>query len=329
MFEVFARVTHSHDALALQLTPCAGQLYRWLLRRKPAGRTQEFELNEFSEWTGAGRKRSYSIRHIQRSLVELVKAGLVEVVRKYSSQIFKLVANHPQSDKNVASRDENVQTGTKMSQIGASNPCSSVLSYRERVETANAPSTLPAAVNDQGLNNQEAENQRRGLDVGVLKGSDLNTRLTSSARDPKGDNFSAAGERCEILNQVEAAIAPIPSNPQIAAVVLNAALTTVQDAIALVKERKEGGRVKNPAGLLVDAIRGRWKPDQGADSVMTEFNEWYREAYAAGLIEYCTCSDSQMTGLPPGSIGVRRRGSEVWEDWRAIALSLPLSFKPS
>ena len=92
MSEVFARVTHAHDVLALQLTPCAGQLYRWLLRRRPAGRSQEFELNEFSEWTGVHRKRSYSIRHIQRSLLELAESGLVEVVRKYSGKIFKLIA---------------------------------------------------------------------------------------------------------------------------------------------------------------------------------------------------------------------------------------------
>ena len=322
MSEVFARVTHSHDALALQLTPCAGQLYRWLLRRKPAGRTQELELKEFSEWTGAARKRPYSIRHIQRSLLELDKVGLVEIVREYSSQIFKLIANHPQSDKNVADRDENVQTGMEMSKTEASNPCSSVPSYRESIETTDGPSSHPAAVNDQRSNTQEVEDQEKFLDVEVPKGLDLNARLTNSTQDPKKDNSSATNDQRQILNQVEAAIAPIPLNPQIRAVVLSAALTTVQDAIALVKERKQRGRVKNPAGLLVDAIRGHWKPDQSADSVMTEFNEWYREAYAAGLIEYCTSSDSQVTGLPSGSIGVLRRGSQVWEDWRAIASSL-------
>jgi hypothetical protein len=108
-------------------------------------------------------------------------------------------------------------------------------------------------------------------------------------------------------------------NPQIAAVVLEATLTTVQDAIALVKERKQGGEVKNPAGLLVDAIRGQWKPSQRSASATSEFNIWYHKAYAAGLIEYFTSSDSKVTGLPPGSIGVLRRGSGVWEDWRAIA----------
>lgn len=100
---------------------------------------------------------------------------------------------------------------------------------------------------------------------------------------------------------------------------LEATLTTVQDAIALVKERKQSGEVKNPAGLLVDAIRGQWKPAQRSASATAEFNHWYHKAYAAGLIEYFTSSDSKVTGLPPSSIGVLRRGSEVWEDWRAIA----------
>jgi hypothetical protein len=319
MSEVFARVTHAHDALALQLTPCAGQLYRWLLRRRPAGRPQEFELNEFSDWTGKNRKRSYSIRHIQRSLLELAESGLVEVVRKYSGKIFKLVANHPQSDKNVQILDQNVQVGMEMSKIEASNPCSSVLSYREELETTDRPSTHPAAVKNENQDSQKFRDQAKALDIELLKSSDLNERLTNLIQDAEEDNFFASGEQREILNQVEAAIAPIPLNPQIAAVVLEAALTTVQDAIALVKERKQSGEVKNPAGLLVDAVRGRWKPAQRSSGAAAEFNNWYHQAYAAGLIEYFTSSDSQVTGLPPGSIGVLRRGSEVWEDWRAIA----------
>jgi hypothetical protein len=318
MSEVFARVTHAHDALALQLTPCAGQLYRWLLRRRPAGRPQEFELNEFSEWTGENRRRSYSIRHIQRSLFELVNSGLVEVVRKYSGKIFKLVANHPQSDKNVQNLDQNVQVGMEMSKMRASNHCSSVTSYREMLETTDKPSTHPAAVNKKNQTSQEEKDQEKTLDIDPLKISDLNAKPTNLVKDAEIDNFSASGEQREILNEVEAAIAPIPLNPQIAAVVLEATLTTVQDAIALVKERKQSGEVKNPAGLLVDAIRGQWKPAQRSTSATAEFNDWYHKAYAAGLIEYFTSSDGKVTGLPPGSIGVMRRGSEVWEDWRAI-----------
>jgi hypothetical protein len=327
MSEFFARVTQAHDILALQLTPCASRLYRWLLRRNPAGRHQELELNEFVSWTSRGRKRSYSIRHIQRSLLELIEIGLVEVVKKYTGQIYKLIANHPQPEENVVEPDKNVQVATEMSKIGASNPYSSVPPSRENIETTDIPSTHPAVVNNKNLNRQKFKDQGNVLDMKVSGRSDINGTLTSSAQDSKTDNSSATGEQREILNQVGAAIAPIPLNPQIRAVVLNAALTTVQDAIALVKERKEGGRVKNPAGLLVDAIRGCWKPSQGNSTVMAEFNEWYREAYAAGVIQYFTSSDSQVTGLPLGSIGVLRRGSEVWEDWRTIALSLPLSFK--
>jgi hypothetical protein len=319
MSEVFARVTHAHDALALQLTPCAGQLHRWLLRRRPAGRPQEFELDEFSKWTGASRKRSYSIRHIQRSLFELVNSGLVEVVRKYSSKIFKLVANHPQLDKNVQNLDQNVQVGMEMSKIEASNLCSSVLSYIEELETTDKPATHPAVISNENQN-QEVKDQEKASDFETIKIPDLNAGLTNLVQDAEIDNFSASGEQHAILNQVEVAIAPIPLNPQIAAVVLEATLTTVQDAIALVKERKQSGEVKNPAGLLVDAIRGHWRPAQRSTGVTAEFNDWYHKAYAAGLIEYFTSSDNRVTGLPPGSIGVLRRGSEIWEHWRAIAL---------
>jgi hypothetical protein len=274
-------------------------------------------MNEFSEWTGVNRKRSYSIRHIQRSLLELVQVGLVEVVRKYTGQIFKLVANHPQADKNVAKLDQNIQSGMEMSKIEASNPDGSILSYREKSKKTDIPSTHPAAKINQ--NDQEVRAQEKSLDLEGLECSGLNAGLTNLVQNAEIDVSSASGEQRKILNQVKAAIAPIPLNPQIAAVVLEATLTTVQDAIALVKERKQSGEVKNPAGLLVDAIRGQWKPAQSTPSVMAQFNDWYHKAYAAGLIEYFTSSDSKVTGLPSDSIGVLRRGSQVWEDWRAIA----------
>lgn len=314
----FARVTEDHDLLALHLTPCASRLYRWLLRRKPAGRPQEFEANEFSAWTGIARKRPYSIRHIQRAVLELISLGLVEIRKQYTSQIFRLVAHHP-SDENVQIVDKNVQNLTKMSKIEASKPCNSVASYREELERSNNHPTHPAAADKKNEEIEEAEDQGSVLQRQDAKVPDLDAGLTNLVQDPVKDHFSDAAQNREVLYQVRDAIAPIPLNPQIKKVVLAAALTTVQDAIALVKERRQKGEVKNPAGLLVEAIRGQWKPAQSVRSVMAEFKVWYEEACTKGVIDPFSTSDIKITGLPLGSIGVRRRGSEVWEDWRAIA----------
>jgi hypothetical protein len=250
--------------------------------------------------------------------VELIALGLVEIRKQYTSQIFKLVAHHP-SDENVQILDQNVQIATKMSQTEASKPCNSVPFYREDLEISDNPLTHPVAA-DEKIDEIEIGSDQEG----VLRELDakipaLNAELTNLVPNSAKDHFSDAAQNREVLYQVRDAIAPIPLNPQIKKVVLESALTTVQDAIALVKERQKRGEVKNPAGLLVEAIRGQWKPAQSVRSVMAEFKVWYEAACAKGVIEPFSTSDIQITGLPLGSIGVRRRGSEIWEDWRAIA----------
>ena len=145
----FARVTEAHDAVLLGHTPCAGLLYRWLLRRKPAGKVQELELEEFVTWSRVCRPNPYSIRHAKRALAELIESGVVEVMRRYTSQILKVICYHPadpetepkapssHSDKNVQVQDGNVQDETEMSKTGASNPHHFVPTYREYRETTN------------------------------------------------------------------------------------------------------------------------------------------------------------------------------------------------
>lgn len=70
--KTFARFTEDHDDIALELTPCAGFLYRWLLRTAPAGVPQEIELEAFRQ------KTNYSLKWIQSALNELIESDLVE-----------------------------------------------------------------------------------------------------------------------------------------------------------------------------------------------------------------------------------------------------------
>ena len=131
----FARVTEEHDLLSLTLSPCAALLYRWLLRANKAGRAIEVELEAFSQWTGQARRRPYSLKHIKRSLDELLATGIVEVAKRYSGRIFKLIAHHPEEpemSKNVAKKS---QTWPKMSKIQPSNPHSAV-PITENLKTA-------------------------------------------------------------------------------------------------------------------------------------------------------------------------------------------------
>ncbi|NJR57364.1 MAG: hypothetical protein HC768_24350, partial [Acaryochloris sp. CRU_2_0] len=73
---VFAMITDEHDLILMQLTPAARSLYQWLLRRRPAGQIQDFDLEEFQAFSSKSRKRPYCTRQIRNALNSLIDCGL-------------------------------------------------------------------------------------------------------------------------------------------------------------------------------------------------------------------------------------------------------------
>jgi hypothetical protein len=72
------------------LTPCARQLYQWLLRQGPSGQPQEIFLKEFVEFTEYRKSGGYSLAQIKRGFKQLTATPLVDVVYKYSGFVYKL-----------------------------------------------------------------------------------------------------------------------------------------------------------------------------------------------------------------------------------------------
>jgi hypothetical protein len=95
--EPFARKTRQH-AIALQNEPpCAKELYDWLLCQAPAGKPTEIFLEAVqADQSGRLNGKGYQLRWIKDCLKKLVDLGLVDVVLKFSSKVFKLVTWHPQ-----------------------------------------------------------------------------------------------------------------------------------------------------------------------------------------------------------------------------------------
>lgn len=62
-----------------------------------------------------------------------------------------------------------------------------------------------------------------------------------------------------ILQEVEAA--GFQLNPWLKNLLLTTSVEVVQNAMAVVAENQQWGIVRNPAGLLVEAIRNQWKPN--------------------------------------------------------------------
>jgi hypothetical protein len=111
--------------------------------------------------------------------------------------------------------------------------------------------------------------------------------------------FSAAD--AEILNEVEAI--GIYLHPKLEQFVLDAAVDVVKDALAVVKETRAKETVRNPAGLLVEAIKNKWKPVQPIRvSYPPGFLEWYDRACAAGWV---LASEPQALPVVMGVLNVR------------------------
>ncbi|MFE1748861.1 hypothetical protein [Coleofasciculus sp. H7-2] len=80
---------------------------------------------------------------------------------------------------------------------------------------------------------------------------------------PKSQQSPANANADQILQAVEAV--GIELSPWLEDFIISSRVEVVWNAIAVLKAyRQRGMLVRNPEGLLVEAIRNRWKPDLGA-----------------------------------------------------------------
>ncbi|MEB3309759.1 MAG: hypothetical protein VKJ02_05960, partial [Snowella sp.] len=106
----FARITDEHDALAFSISPCAGFLYRFLLRLRPAGQAIEFEIEDFNQYARQHRPRPFCHKWVKIAIYQLEAIGLIQILKKFNARCLKLVALHPQlfsGNENSIVRQEN------------------------------------------------------------------------------------------------------------------------------------------------------------------------------------------------------------------------------
>jgi hypothetical protein len=283
----FARITEQHDLLALKLTPCANFLYRILLRSMPAGKAQEFELKEFCAWA------DYSLKWAKAALKELCDLALVEVLRTFSRQGYKLIAYHPNQQKTSPSNEETSTSGLETSQKAPSNPYPTYPSYRETrefKETTNKTTTHPVTKSQQG-----------GL-----------TRLSIDLKIPEPETEPETEREIEptILQNLEASGFKI--NSTLNTIVRSTEAQTVLQAIEAAQqyisklEQKKQPLRRQPEALLVSAIREEWQPQRqetATNIVPTEFNEWFNLAKTIGLAS-ASSIQTDVTGMAAGILCV-------------------------
>jgi hypothetical protein len=90
----------------------------------------------------------------------------------------------------------------------------------------------------------------------------LDHLMTLAQADPnsaKTQSVPASDRHNTILQEVEAA--GFQLNPWLKNLLFTTSVEVVRDAMAVVAENQQRGTVRNPEGLLVEAIRNQWKPN--------------------------------------------------------------------
>jgi hypothetical protein len=132
------------------------------------------------------------------------------------------------------------------------------------------------------------------------------------------DHDSAAAHEA-IFEKIEQA--GFPLTPHLKAEVVAAPLTVVTDALAAAIEYRDRHEVRNPIGLLRDAISQCWKPGasehpKAAKAAEPGFKEWFDLAHRLRLV-----TASQMMGDEQYVL----TNEDEWEPWGLLASAFPIA----
>lgn len=115
-----------------------------------------------------------------------------------------------------------------------------------------------------------------------LSGEDVGERQSAGEGAIGEDNLPPAVQN--VLNEVSE-VAPL--TPQLIDLVLRSSLQVVSNALAAVKEHREKEQLRNPVGMMIQAIKGGWLPVNPPKPKTNElWREWYDAAYKRGLVQY-------------------------------------------
>lgn len=133
---------------------------------------------------------------------------------------------------------------------------------------------------DQANSNQDQSDQSKKPNKNSVQG-----KKKSSAAPPEVKILSF--EQVDLLNECRRFIAPAPLNQNLRAIILDAEIQVVKDAIASAIEYRDrletqGRRLSNPAGVLRQSITEEWQPKHIV--VPPTFSTWFEKARSRGLV---------------------------------------------
>ena len=263
----FARIK-SEQSIKLSRESCTCAIYNWLLQRMPAGKPQEVEGVDFEAYSG------FSRWAIKAAIEKLERLGLIQIIKKYTARIWKVVVFDPDSPQLSQERQRSSASGdapqrVEMLETEGSNPDSLVPTYKE--DRDNRPGSVFSDFVSQDKESIQTLPQAQPLkDIPLVKN-----------QDSGDDHLSAAAAK------IESAIGK-PLTPALKKLALEASLQVIEDAIAALQEaktRREG--VRDEVAYLIGAIRGEYTPRQpkailGAN--LKAFGVWFDWAKLKGIV---------------------------------------------
>ncbi|MEP0873182.1 hypothetical protein NDA01_25810 [Trichocoleus desertorum AS-A10] len=217
--------------------------------------------------------------------------------------------------------------GDDASDSGSSSPSSKVISSKTSGDHIEIDSTL-----DTLRDTTTTEPPTHPVVVGVEKSEEFKPVSTplpvkshpvleasGSEVEQVAEDYSSAAAQTAIFEKIEQAGFPLTS--PLKAEVLAAPIEVVSDALAAAIEYRDRHEVRNPIGLLRDAISQCWKPGasehpKAAKAAEPGFKEWFDLAHKLRLV-----TASQMMG---GEQYVLTNEDE-WEPWDFLAAAFPVA----
>jgi hypothetical protein len=215
--------------------------------------------------------------------------------------------------------------GDDASDSGSSSPNSEVINSQTSGDDIEIDSTL-----DTSIDTTTTEPPTRPVVVGEAEVSEpasaplpVESHPVLKASGPEveqvAEDHSSAAAHEVIFEKIEQAGFPLTS--PLKAEVLAAPLSVVMDALAAALEYRDRHQVRNPIGLLRDAISQCWKPGasehpRAAKAAEPGFKEWFDLAHRLRLV-----TASQMIG---GEQYILTNEDE-WEPWGLLASAFPIA----
>jgi hypothetical protein len=315
------------------LMPCAGRIWRFLLRRRKPGTFQEFDFEEFQAYSEAKRYRSYSLKQIRSAFWQLVERGLVAIAKTYSStqRVYGVIARQVGHIVNTPVSAAGKKTSRSGNGLPKQGPQTIDLSFKttdQHTHKRTKPTNPPVL---EGTKEGVAQSCSDPQLPALREGDELD--LTASAIPLEEWSQEAVVQECPptiaqtLVEQAHSELGVRMTRP-IYQLVVQSTIGVVLNAIAAVKERlesKTAAPVKSKEGLFTTALKRHFTPNSKGQRESTPqggiqgFGEWFTQVQQAGLV----CASYQQDGkiwlvLPDGAVMSLLEFGQVHPQWALV-----------